>query len=118
MQCVFLTADMMFSSRVMGAASAAGVPLKIVATAADLPKHVGDQCRLALIDLMMSGLNLLEAVGTIREQAPQARIVAFGPHVDEQLLAGASQAGCEVVTRGQFQQQHTALLQSISSTGV
>jgi hypothetical protein len=44
-----------------------------------------------------------DAVGSIRACAPNARIVAFGPHVDDALLAGAAEAGVDVVlARSQF----------------
>ena len=44
-----------------------------------------------------------DAVAEIREQAPDARIVAFGPHVDDALLRGATEAGADVVlARSQF----------------
>jgi DNA-binding NarL/FixJ family response regulator len=52
-----------------------------------------------VVDLARFG----DAVGLIREHAPQARIVAFGPHVDDELLARAGEAGADVVMpRSQF----------------
>ena len=52
-----------------------------------------------IIDLARFG----DAVGPIRAQAPKARIVAFGPHVDDQLLRRASADGADVVLpRSQF----------------
>jgi hypothetical protein len=47
----------------------------------------------------------------IRVGAPAARIIAYGPHVDEALLADAKEAGCdEVLTRGQFNKLFAELL--------
>lgn len=37
------------------------------------------------------------AVAGLREAAPAARIVAYGPHVDDDVLAAASAAGADVV---------------------
>ena len=52
-----------------------------------------------LVDLARFG----DAVAAIRAQAPDARIVAFGPHVDDALLRGATEAGADVVlARSQF----------------
>jgi len=115
MQCVFLCADLMFASRVLGAAKTLQVPLKIVPVASDVGRSLSAETRLLIIDLTMPGLDLASAVGTTREQAPAARMVAFGPHVDEEALSAARAAGCEVLSRGQFQQNYTALLQSVQS---
>ena len=113
MQCVFLCADLMFASRVLGAAKSLGVSLKIVPVATDLGRSLSDQCQLIIVDLMMPGLDLTQAVTSAQQQSPSARIVAFGPHVDEAALAAARSAGCDVLTRGQFQQNYMALLQSL-----
>lgn len=37
------------------------------------------------------------AVADVRAAAPAARIVGFGPHVDEQMLDGARAAGADLV---------------------
>ena len=39
-------------------------------------------------------------------------MIAYGPHVDEAVLADAAEAGCDqVLTRGQFNKQYPELLQ-------
>jgi DNA-binding NarL/FixJ family response regulator len=44
-----------------------------------------------------------DVVTAIRDQAPDARIVAFGPHVDDELLQRARDAGVDsVLPRSQF----------------
>jgi DNA-binding NarL/FixJ family response regulator len=101
----------MFTSRIGGAAKSQGVELTIVASQATLPDKIAADCRLALIDLSLDGLNLPSAVQAIRAGAPAARIIAYGPHVDEALLADAKEAGCDdVLTRGQFNQRYAELL--------
>jgi DNA-binding NarL/FixJ family response regulator len=118
MQILFLTADLMFSTRVLGAASAAGIGLKIVPAAAGLAQVLTSDCRLVLIDLTLPSLDVSQVVPLIRAAAPAARILAFGPHVDEQALAAADQAGCDaVLTRGQFNQQYAQILQGVASPG-
>jgi hypothetical protein len=105
----------MFSSRVTGAAKAAGVAVELVADAGRLPEKLTADCRLALIDLTLDRLNLPAAVGAIKAGAPGARVVAYGPHVDEAALADASEAGCDLVlTRGQFNQRYAELLQGLA----
>jgi DNA-binding NarL/FixJ family response regulator len=110
-QVLFLTSDLMFSSRVVGAAKSLGVTLELVANQAALPARLTANCRLAFIDLTLDRLNLPAAVQAIHAAAPQAEIVAYGPHVDHAALADAQDAGCHhVLSRGQFNQQYAELL--------
>ena len=111
MSAVFLTPDLMFSSRVMAAAAACGVSLRVVASSAALSQQIAPDCRLVLVDLVQPGVNISQVVAAVRATAPAAQIVAFGPHVDEALLTSARSAGCDqVLTRSQFQQRHAELL--------
>jgi len=110
---LFVSSDLMFSSRVLGAARSLAVPLQLVAAPAALAEKLGTDCRLVLVDLSLAGLDLPVAIACVRERAPQARVIAFGAHVDEASLATARQAGCdEVLSRGQFHKQYVELLQS------
>jgi len=113
MNVVFLTTDLMFSSRVLGAATTLGLSLKIAPTAAAVVQNIAEQTQLVLVDLMLAGVELGPLVENIREKSPAAKIVAFGPHVDEALLSSASLAGCDGVwTRSQFQQRYVELLKT------
>src|SRR3954453_3274447 len=113
---LFLSSDLMFSSRVMGAAKALDLPVQLVADAASLPQKINADCRLALIDLTLDKLNLPAAVRAIKAGSPAARIVGYGRHVDEAALADAAEAGCdEVLTRNQFNKQYADLLRSVST---
>ena len=52
-----------------------------------------------IIDLARHG----SSIPAVRVSAPAARIVAFGPHVDDELLASARADGADVVlARSQF----------------
>jgi len=111
---LFLSSDLMFSSRVMSAAKVQGVAITLVADQAKLADKITADCKLALIDLSLDRLNLPAAVRAIKAGAPAAEVVAYGPHVDEELLADAKEAGCNLVlTRGQFNHQHAELLGSV-----
>lgn len=113
MPVVFLTVDLMFSSRVLGAATSLGLALKIVPSAPALPPGAGADTQLVFVDLTLPGLQLAATVNALREQCPAAKIIAFGPHVDAPLLAEAAQVGCDVVlSRSQFQQRYPELLKS------
>ena len=111
---VFLTTDLMFSSQVLGAASTLNLKLQLAASPADLPAKVTADCRLALVDLTVAGPDLAGVVATVRRAAPGAKVVAFGPHVDEARLAAAHTAGCDLVlSRGQFHKQYAELLRAV-----
>jgi len=113
---VFLSSDLMFSSRVVGAAQALGVPLQLVAQLASLPAKLTPDCRLVFVDLAVSDLDLPAAIATIRTAAPGAQVLAFGAHVNEGALAAAQAAGCDVVlSRGQFHKQYAELLAATKS---
>ena len=112
---LFLSSDLMFSSRVVGAAKAIGAEVQLVADPFALPEKIEADCRLVMIDLSLDGLNLPAAVCAVRTAAPQARVVAYGAHVDEAALADASEAGCDtVLTRGQFNKQYVEILGSVA----
>jgi DNA-binding NarL/FixJ family response regulator len=115
---VFLTSDLMFSSRVAGAANTLGVSLQLVAQPANLPARLSADCQLVFVDLSLAGLELTAAIAAVRAAAPQARILAFGAHVDEASLAAAQSAGCDaVLSRGQFHKQYIELLKSVQPPG-
>lgn len=113
---LFLTNDMMFSSRVLGAASALGIECKLIGQPQQLAGLSAGDCRLALVDLGLQPLDLPATVAAIRAAAPAAKIVAFGPHVDEQLLARATSSGCDLVLpRSQFHKQYVELLRAAAN---
>jgi DNA-binding NarL/FixJ family response regulator len=110
---LFLSSDLMFSSRLLGAARATGTTLEMAANPSDFASKITPDCRLVLIDLALDGLDLPPAIEAIRTAAPEARIIAFGAHVNESALAAAQAAGCDLVlSRGQFSKQYIELLQS------
>ncbi len=103
---LFLTGDLVFSSRVAGAAARAGLTLKSGAThAAILALATAAKSDfIVLLDLNAPGVEPADVVPQLRAMpAPPRAIIAYGPHVQEDRLAAAKVAGCdEVLTRGQF----------------
>ena len=115
MPVFYLTGDLLFSSRVSGAAANLGVDLQVVGSVVQLLQRADASidCKLVLVDLTLSSLELDAAVQAIRERMPEARIIAYGPHVQEALLTAAAAAGCdEVLSRGQFDREFPRLLRS------
>lgn len=108
---LFLTSDLMFSSRVGGAAKQLNLEMALVPNVASLPDKLSADCGLVLVDLSLDGLNLPAIAKAAKAAAPSAKVVAFGAHVDRAALADAAEAGCDLVlTRNQFNQQYAELL--------
>jgi DNA-binding NarL/FixJ family response regulator len=112
-----ISSEMFFAMRIASAAKTLGVPLVILRSAAEVPTKLAADCPLAMIDLGSSAAaNLLDLVAAIQAVAPQARIVAFGPHVDHELLERAQAAGCVTMSNGEFNQRYVNLLKEILSS--
>jgi hypothetical protein len=114
MAILLLSGDLLFSSRVAGAAQRLGTHVKTVATPQALIESLAaeEPRSLVLLDLNAFGWNLAEWVPQIRDAAqPPRAILAYGPHVHTQRLGDATTAGCdEVLTRGQFNAQLDTVL--------
>jgi DNA-binding NarL/FixJ family response regulator len=81
------------------------VPVRVVRTVADLEPGTS----LLLIDLDAQGA--VDAIERCRRMVPTPRIVAFGPHVREDLLTEAREAGAdEVLPRSAFVARLSELL--------
>jgi DNA-binding response OmpR family regulator len=110
---VLFSNDLTVLSRVEGAASHLGKTVRSVSTSAQLADCGDDGAPgLLIIDLSSPSLEIDKLVAQWKLQEPAAtRIVAFGPHVHEERLAAARQAGCDVVvSRGQFFSQIDSIL--------
>jgi hypothetical protein len=107
---LFLSGDLVFASRVRGAAEAAGFRFQL---SGKFPEDGGEAIRYVVVDLSTrSGVvdGLPECVAA---QSPGARIIAYGPHVQTARLEAARQAGIPtVLTRGQFDRQLPSLFAS------
>ncbi|MFT5523820.1 MAG: DNA-binding NarL/FixJ family response regulator [Pirellulaceae bacterium] len=95
--------DLMFTSQISGGATARGLTFHacgVVKLTEYCEKH---EPALVLFDLTARGLEIEAAVGEVKRLLPTARTIGYGPHVDEQLLQSAVDAGCtHVMVRGQF----------------
>ncbi len=97
MSVVVYTGDLIFSAKVSSTGAVVNVPVRVVRTLADLEPGTS----LLLVDLEADGA--LDAIERCRTMVPTPRIVAFGPHVREDLLAEAREAGAdEVLPRSAF----------------
>jgi DNA-binding NarL/FixJ family response regulator len=118
MRAYYLTADLFFSSRVVGVAQQLGVDLRLVNSVDNLLKQSADAqaCRLVILDLTLPQLELAAVVPAIKKHLPQARVVAYGPHVHVAQLEAAQAAGCdEVLARGAFNAQIERVLREATA---
>ena len=97
---VFLSGDLIFASRVKGAAERAGLTFML---SGSLPTNEADRIRYVILDLSTRSSLTSELVQQCGESCPQAKVVAYGPHVQAERLKAAREAGIpSVLTRGQF----------------
>jgi hypothetical protein len=104
---VFLSGDLMFASRVRGAAENAGLKFYL---GGNLPAEGNEPIKFVVLDLSTRS-NLTETLlAQCAERCPDAQLIAYGPHVQVSKLAAAKDAGFPVViTRGQFDSRLSGL---------
>ena len=109
---LFLTADLIFTSRVCGVAAAADRRVEVVSTLEAAVRRAAEvDVRLLILDLTLPGCRPEHVLRQWNQLPSAAPVVAYGPHVAEGPLESARQAGCaEVLTRGQFDRSIGAVL--------
>lgn len=111
---LLLTKDLFFVPTLRAAAEKLDCPL-VVALSIDSDKLTGlaaDEVAAWVIDLNCVPVDSIPVVvSALTARFPQARRVAFGPHVQAQRLSAAENAGCQqVVSRGQLSSQIDRLM--------
>lgn len=108
---LLLSSDLMITSQISAAAGDANAGLQILPNISAFEKaleaspSVDDQQQppLVILDMGTRNLDLTTVVAAIRGSLPNSPIVAFGPHVNESMMRGAAEAGCDrVMSRGEF----------------
>lgn len=109
-EIVALVMDLMFGSRVRGAA-----PEAVLARSPEaLVGAVGPATRLVLVDLQAPGA--VEALRGLADRPDGVRVVAWGPHVMEEALSAAREAGADdVMPRGAFVKALPGLVAELES---
>ncbi len=91
--------DLMFTSRVSATARAKGLTVTPVRSAEDAVRRARETppaC--VIVDLHTSGADLTGLLAGLREACPtMPRVVAYGSHVNKELLQSAREAGCDLV---------------------
>lgn len=108
MHVLYVTKDLFFSSRVCSLARDAGATIEVIASIDAYT--VKEDTILAIIDLGLPQLDIDATVSRLREIG-LLKIIAYGPHVDVEMLSAAERAGCDLVLpRSKFDQQIAAIL--------
>jgi DNA-binding NarL/FixJ family response regulator len=113
---VLFSTDLMFESRVEGAARFVDLELRQVGRLEDCVTLVNQPaCVLLLLDLEATSVvpqEVISALGT-----PRPPVIAYGPHVQSDLLESAVAAGCDqVLPRSRFVNELNSILQSARPT--
>jgi CheY-like chemotaxis protein len=113
---LYLTNDLVFSSRVAAAGRSAGVPVRVTAAPGQLADALREEpAGLLLLDLTTPGLDPAALLASLETSSARPRILAYAPHVMTGRLQAARDAGCDqVLTRGQFHSQLEAIVDSIA----
>jgi hypothetical protein len=114
---VLLTSDLACSSQVTGSAARVGAGIQTAMSVNRLREMLAEgEVHLVIVDLN-SGSDIAAIAQQTRMLHPQARLIAFGPHVHEARLKAAADAGCNLVmTRGQFYSQLDQTLRECLAT--
>ncbi len=94
---LLLCDDLLFSSSIQGHARHLGLDLRTARTPTDLVT-LAQSCkpRLVLVDLHAPGLSIADMARALKEISTPA-IVAYGSHVQSEVLQQAREAGCDLV---------------------
>ena len=111
---LLLTKDLFFVPTLRAAAEKLEWPL-VVALSIDSDKLnnlAAADIGAWVVDLNCVPLDLIpQVISVLSARFPQARKIAFGPHVQTQRLAAAEQAGCQhILSRGQLSSQIDRLM--------
>ena len=113
MSVVLLTSDLAVISRVEGAISRLGKKMRIAADGLQAAECChSEPTEQLIIDLSSPSLDIRATLNQLKSnEASAIHIIAFGPHVHEERLAAARDAGCDLVaSRGQFFGQLDSIL--------
>lgn len=99
---LLISGDLFFTSKVTGTSQALGLRVEEVGDllAATLRLQVGD-IGCVLLDLATPRLSIVEWIAAVPVPS-RVPVVAFGSHVDTDVLDAARSAGAEVMPRSQF----------------
>jgi hypothetical protein len=109
-----LSPDLMAVSSISSAARHAGWTLQTIMQPSELLEKGTADLAILILDLAAIKQPLSEIVQQARLVAPGVSVIAFGPHVQGDVLREAADAGCDLVcTRGEFMRRLSTLFSPI-----
>lgn len=115
MYVIYFTSDLMATSKLTGAATAAGIDLRIAPEPHACQTLLAEGAAGLLVDLNQQAAIACELIRLARSQSEELTIIAHGPHVQEGTLQTAIEAGAtHVVTNGQLHRDTAAVLRACS----
>ena len=102
---VAIVSDLIFSSKIMGAARAVGIDARTIRQASQLPESAP---RLLLVDLSLPGV--IDSIQSWR-QTHAVKTIGFASHVDAPTIDAAREAGMLVMARSGFVEALPKLLE-------
>lgn len=115
---VLLCRDLIFTTKVLGTAQSLGYRIEVISDVVRAQAAIETlHPRVVFIDLTAGELSSPAAMnGYLKVAGSDVWFVAFGPHVEEEALAQANAAGCQVVLpRSKFAGNLPKLIQSYFS---
>ena len=95
---LLLCDDLIFTSRIVGTATAVGLTLRSAKTVAQLRGFLQQGTpRCVILDLQTPGLDIDTLLQEIVAHTPRPFVVGYGSHVDTATLKQAREAGCDIV---------------------
>ena len=104
---LLISSDLFFTSKVFGTAQAMGLRVNAVDDIASAARLSGDAIACVLLDLAAPRVSVVDVLAAM----PGVPVIAFGSHVNVELLEAARSAGAEVMPRSQFASTLPAILQ-------
>lgn len=100
---IMLSGDLIFSSRVKAAAQRAGLQFRV---SGNLPEDDTHLIRFVVLDLSTRSKLTSDLAAQCQQRCPDAKLIAYGPHVQVDKLNQARASGIQtVMTNGQFDSQ-------------
>jgi DNA-binding NarL/FixJ family response regulator len=95
---LLVCADLIFTTKIRNTAAELGYEIVTAQDEAAAERALERGCpRAVFVDLTAGAVSSASALRRYRELARDTCFVAFGPHVDDEALAAARAAGCEIV---------------------
>lgn len=118
MAVVACISDLFFQSKVVETARHLHVDLTIAGSESKLDEVIRENPGSSfVVDLCFGSNQGVEVVERIRHQFPDVHLVAFAPHVEEDLLEAARQAGAtEVMSRAKFTKALPKILGAVAES--